>query len=90
MHIVCQEVDRVMDTRLRKARLKRGETTYEVAAKVGVSQAQYHRVETGMSGASRELAERLARHFGDAVTEMEILYPERYVETLSLELQAAS
>ena len=36
------------------------------------------RLENGKQRASPDLAERLAKHFGYAITEIQILYPERF------------
>jgi transcriptional regulator with XRE-family HTH domain len=71
-----------METPLRKARLAQGKTLAEIAALAkpcdvgGLS-----KIERGEQGCSPELAERLAKAMGHAVTEMQILYPRRYVET---------
>lgn len=69
-----------MTTPLRRAREKKGETTRAVAAAVDMDQSFYVRVEGGKKRVSPGLAERLALHFGNSVSEMEILYPERYIE----------
>jgi transcriptional regulator with XRE-family HTH domain len=70
-----------MTTLLRNAREKRGVTTYQVAAAVGVNQSQYSRVENGRRRPSPELANRIAKYFGNAVTRDQILFPEDYAPT---------
>ena len=63
---------------IKQNRIKRGQTLLDVASAVGTNPGHLSRIENGMSNASPELAERLAKHFGYAITEIEILYPERF------------
>lgn len=67
-----------MMTPLRNARQAARKKLREVADAVGTSEGNLSRVECGKQTATPELAEKLARYFG-TVTEVEILYPERYV-----------
>jgi transcriptional regulator with XRE-family HTH domain len=69
-----------MSTPLRKAREKTDQSTYDVAAAVGVNQSQYSRVESGKRRPSPDLADRIAKHFNNAVTRDQILFPEDYME----------
>lgn len=69
-----------MITPLRKAREKKGGSTYDVAAAVGVNQSQYSRVESGARRPSPELADRIAKYYGNAVTRDQILFPEDYAD----------
>lgn len=69
-----------MTTPLRCVREKRKESTRTVAEAVGVNQSQYSRVESGKRRPSPDLANRLAKYFGNAVTRDQILFPEDYVE----------
>lgn len=66
-------------TPLRRVRLQRGLSIKEVADGAGVDVGNLSRLERGQLGASKQTAEQLARYYGHAVTEMQILYPERYV-----------
>lgn len=66
---------------LRNERLRRGQSLATVAAAVGTDAGNLSRIENGKQRASPELAEKLAKHFGCAVTEVQILYPERFVES---------
>lgn len=68
-----------MNTPLRKVRKKTGESTYVVAAAVGVNQSQYSRVESGKRRPSPDLADRIAKHFNNEVTRDQILFPEDYI-----------
>jgi transcriptional regulator with XRE-family HTH domain len=68
-----------MITPLRKARDERGESTYVVAAAVGVNQSQYSRVESGKRRPSPDLADRIAKYLG-TVTRDQILFPEDYMK----------
>lgn len=68
-------------TPLHIVRSKRGHSTREVAEAVGVNQSQYSRVESGKRRPSPDLANRIAKHFGNEVTRDQILFPEDYLET---------
>lgn len=59
-------------------RLQRKQTLQEVARAVGTDAGNLSRIENGKQRASPELAERLVKHFGYAITEIEVLYPERF------------
>jgi transcriptional regulator with XRE-family HTH domain len=67
----------MIETRLRQERMQREQSTYEVAQAAGVSQSHYFRVENGETGASPEMAEKLAAHFGLEVAEL--FSPLRYM-----------
>lgn len=65
-------------TPLRQIRIIQQKTLADVALAVGTTKGHLSIVETSGSGASPELAERLVQYFGaDAISELEILYPER-------------
>lgn len=68
-----------MDTPLKQARLGRGLKQSEVAEAVGIGTSQFCRIERCTSGASREIATKLAAFFGPELTREQILYPEEYV-----------
>lgn len=67
-------------TPLKATRLQRKESVRKVAGAVGTNPGNLSRVENGKQRASPDLAERLANHFGHAITELQILYPERYMQ----------
>lgn len=67
-----------MKSPLRRVREAKGQTIVEVCRAVGTDPGNLSRIENGKQKASTDLAEKLAKHFGDAITEMEILYPERF------------
>jgi len=67
-----------MKTPLRRVRELKGQTIVEVCRAVGADPGNLSRIENGKQKASTELAEKLAKHFGPGITELEILYPERY------------
>ncbi len=69
-----------MSFALEKLRKQRNQTLAEVAQAVGCDAAHLSRVERGIFRPSPKLAERLAKHFGYAITEIEILYPERFAD----------
>ncbi|HEC8346209.1 TPA: helix-turn-helix transcriptional regulator [Providencia rettgeri] len=68
-----------MQTPLRKIRLEEQLTISEVATAINCDVGNLSRLERGTQAASLELAERLARFYGDKITEMQILYPKRYM-----------
>ena len=68
-----------MDTPLKRIRKRRGLTQRVVAEAAGIRPAYYCRVENGVSTASAEVAAKIALYFGGMLTELEILYPERFV-----------
>jgi transcriptional regulator with XRE-family HTH domain len=67
-----------MNTPLKVLRHARKQTLHEVATAVGTDSGNLSRIENGKQGASPELAERLAKFYGYAITEIQILYPERF------------
>lgn len=71
-----------MSTPLQRARLSdtRSLSQAEVAAGVGMTQSFYSKIEGGRTQATPEWAEKLASFFGYRVSEMEILYPERFTK----------
>ena len=68
-----------MVTPLRKARLAKDLTLTSVADALNIEKGSLSRIETGRSAASPKLAARLAAYLGN-VSEIEILYPARFVE----------
>lgn len=68
-----------MKSPLRQIRELKGQTIVEVCRAVSTDPGNLSRVENGKQKASTELAEKLAKHFGNEITEMEILYPDRFM-----------
>ncbi len=67
----------VMTTILKSTRLVRGLTAEAVAAGAGLDQSYYSKIENGKVPTA-QVARKIARFFGNAVTEHQILYPEDY------------
>ena len=67
-----------MNSPLKKIREKRNLKIVEVAEKVGVTPSNLGRIERGAQIPNRVLAEKLAVFFDGEISEMEILYPERF------------
>ena len=67
-----------MQPPIKTIRIKRGQTLAEVARAVGTDAGNMSRIENGKQRASADLAEKLAKHFGYEITEIQILYPERF------------
>jgi len=67
-----------MQAPLKAARTRRGLTLDQVSQAVGTDSGNLSRIENGKQKASPDLAERLAKHFGGEITEIQILYPERF------------
>ncbi len=69
-----------MSTPLKALRLARNQTLHDTATAVGTDTGNLSRIENAKQRASPELAEKLAKHYGYAITEIQILYPERFTE----------
>ncbi len=67
-----------MKSPLRLARERRGLTLKDVADNVAVDQGNLSRIERGEQTPSKDLVESLSNFFDGEVTEMQIIYPERY------------
>lgn len=67
-----------MKSPLRQARESRGLTLKDVANGVSMDPGNLSRVERGEQVPSKEVVEALARFFGNSVTELQIIYPERF------------
>lgn len=65
-------------TPLQKIREAHHLSQSKVAAAVGLDQSSYHCIETGKNGTRPSTAERLVKFFGSGITEMHVLYPERF------------
>lgn len=70
-----------MKTPLRQIRERKGQTIVEVSRAVLTDQGNLSRIENGKQKASTELAEKLAKYFDHEITEMQILYPDRFMAT---------
>ncbi len=68
-------------TPLRAARERIGKQQKDVCAELKIDPGHYCRMELGTGRPSPEVAAILAKYFGHAVTEMQLLYPERYTPT---------
>lgn len=69
-------------TPLRNIRNKRCLPLSAVAEAVGTDAGNLSRIETGKQKPTPQLAEALSLFFGGAVTELEIIYPERYSKAI--------
>lgn len=67
-------------TPLKTVRTKRALTIREVARACGCSHVTISRIERGDS-TTPDLAEKISRFFDGEVSELQILYPERFPET---------
>lgn len=68
---------------MRLERLKRGLRQGQVADDNDLDQGQYCRFELGKETPKAAVAAKLSKYFGNSVTEMQILYPERFVEKVT-------
>lgn len=66
------------DSPLKSVRLKHKKTLQDVADAVGIDTGNLSRIERGLQVPSKDLTEKLARHFDNEVTETQIIYPERF------------
>lgn len=69
-----------MSTPLRKMRVQKKLTIAEVAIATQLDVGNLSRIERGIQVPSLETAEKLSRYFKGKVTEMQILYPQRYMK----------
>ncbi|MCY1516242.1 Helix-turn-helix domain protein [compost metagenome] len=67
-----------MTTPLRRAREQRKLTIQQVAVSVDIDPGNLSRIERGIQVPSKALAEKLSQAYGGAVSETEIIYPERF------------
>jgi len=65
-------------TPLRRLRKARGITLEQVAQGVGLDVGNLSRLERRQQGVRPALAEKIVAFFGNGITELEILYPERF------------
>lgn len=72
-----------MKSPLRKIRELKGQTIVEVSRAVQTDPGNLSRIENAKQKASTELAEKLVDHFDREITEVEILYPHRYMAQAS-------
>lgn len=62
------------------AREKRELTLQQVALAVGIDSGNLSRIERGTQTPSKDLTERLVGFYEGEVTEMQIIFPERFAE----------
>ena len=65
-------------TPLRKIRWKKNLSLQDVCLKVGIDNGHLFRIERGEQ-TSPDLAERLSNFYNDEISEIEILYSERFI-----------
>lgn len=68
-----------MDTPLRKIRLERGLTLTDVSRATDIDEGNLSRLERMEQKASPDTAERLSRFYDGQISEMEIIYPDRFM-----------
>lgn len=68
-----------MKSALRQIREAKSQTIVEVSRAVGTDPGNLSRIENGKQKASTEIAEKLSKHFAGEISEMEILYPSRFL-----------
>lgn len=67
-----------MGSPLKQVRIKRKETLQQVAVAVGTDSGNLSRIERGLQVPSKQVAARLSSYFGGEVSEVQIIYPERF------------
>ncbi|ELI6453572.1 helix-turn-helix transcriptional regulator [Yersinia ruckeri] len=72
-----------MQTPLRRMRVEKNLTITEVALAVQCDVGNLSRIERGTQLTSLEMAEKLSRFYEGKVTEMQILYPQRYMKSVN-------
>lgn len=76
-----------MKTPLRIAREKREMTLQELAVIVDSDVGNLSRIERGVQVPSRDLAADICKHFDGEITELQLIYPERFQEDQTAEVQ---
>lgn len=69
-----------MNSPLKQARRHRKMTLQQVANAVGIDTGNLSRIERGQQTPSKKLTEKLVAFFDREVTEVQILFPERFAE----------
>lgn len=69
-----------MNTPLRKVRKSANLTLMQVASRIGCDPGNLSRMERGLQKPAADFAEKLSRFYGGVITEIEILYPERFIQ----------
>ncbi|VXA58250.1 Helix-turn-helix family protein (fragment) [Acinetobacter proteolyticus] len=67
-------------TPLRSIRMRRKLSLAVVAEAAGTDAGNLSRIETGKQRTTPQLAESLSAYFGNEISELQILYPERFSE----------
>ncbi|MCJ7925952.1 MAG: helix-turn-helix transcriptional regulator [Pantoea vagans] len=67
-----------MHSPLRILRMSQGKTLSEIALAIHLDVGNLSRIERGLQVASLDVAERLAVFFEGEISELEILYPQRF------------
>ncbi|EIC83340.1 helix-turn-helix transcriptional regulator [Serratia sp. M24T3] len=68
-----------MQTPLRKLRVAQNLTIQDVANSLNIDVGNLSRIERGKQITSLAIAEKLSKFFGGRITEMQILYPQRFM-----------
>lgn len=68
-----------MQTPLRKLRVAQNLTIQDVANSLNIDIGNLSRIERGKQITSLAIAEKLSKFFGGRITEMQILYPQRFM-----------
>lgn len=68
-----------MKTPLRKLRLEHKKTIQDVAKATNIDVGNLSRIERGKQVTSLEIAEKLCKYFGGEISEMQILFPQRFL-----------
>lgn len=78
-----------MQSPLRNLRKSQCLTLSYVANLVGIDPANLSRIERGQQIASLDVAERLVKFYSGQIDELQILYPQRYVNPTGDSVKAA-
>jgi len=78
--IFLRDSQSIRITPLQRARHARKLSLEQVAEAVGTDTGNLSRIERGQQVPSSSLTEKLAKYFGNEVTETQIIYPERFTE----------
>jgi transcriptional regulator with XRE-family HTH domain len=86
---MSRQAENPLATPLSRLRHAVGVTTTQVSVVIGLNTGNISRLENGHNRPSIETAEKLVQYFDGAITELHLLYPERYPEWRPAEADVA-
>lgn len=86
---MSRKAENPTSTPLSRIRNAVGVTTTEISKVIGLNTGNISRLENGHNRPSPETAEKLVAYFNGALTELHLIYPERFPDWLPTEKHVA-